>query len=141
MSSQVPSIAAIQRTTAIVLIATAGVVLVAASPASAIGCLIGGALMIMNLYVLNLIGRAIVSIARQEGGASVLGLIAAPLKMLILAGIVYLVIESGRVNIAGFIAGSLTQFAAIFIEIWRAAKWNSRGQFASLENNPRVDVP
>ena|SRR5216683_8070756 len=141
MSSQVPSIAAIQRTTAIVLIATAGVVLVAASPASALGCLIGGALMIMNLYVLNLIGRAIVSIARQEGGASVLGLIAAPLKMLILAGIVYLVIESGRVNIAGFIAGSLTQFAAIFIEIWRAAKWNSRGQFDSLENNPRVDVP
>ena len=124
MNCQVPSIAEIQRTTAIILIATAGIVLVAASPESAVGCLIGGALMIMNLYILNLIGRAIVSIARQEGGASMIGLIAAPLKMLMLAGIVYLVIESGRVNIAGFIAGSLTQFAAIFIEIWRAAKWN-----------------
>jgi hypothetical protein len=141
MNCQVPSIAAIQRTTAIVLIATAAVVLVAASPASALGCLIGGALMIMNLYVLNLIGRAIVSIARQEGGASVLGMIAAPLKMLMLAAIVYLVIESGRVNMAGFFAGSLTQFVAIFIEIWRAAKWDPRGQFDSLENNPRVEMP
>ncbi len=118
---RVPTIEAIQRTTTVVAIAAAAVILVAASPASALGCLLGAALMITNLYVLSLVVRTVFAIARQTGGASPLGLVAAPLKMLLLVGVAYLVIESGRVNVPGFIAGTLTQFAGIFIEVGRAS--------------------
>jgi hypothetical protein len=42
--------------------------------------------------------------------------------MLLLIGLVYWMIASGRVDGSGFIAGSLTQFAAILIETWRASR-------------------
>jgi hypothetical protein len=63
------------------------------------------------------------ALARQTGGATALGLIAAPLKMFLLAGIAFLIIESGRVNVFGFVAGTLTQFIAIFIEVGRVSIW------------------
>jgi hypothetical protein len=117
----VPTIQAIQRTTAVFTILTAAIILVAGSPAAALGSLFGGALMIANLYVLVIVGRSMIAVAQQRGGASALAVIIPPMKMLALAAIVYLVIQSGRVNVQGFIAGSLTQFVAIFIETWRAA--------------------
>jgi ATP synthase I chain len=118
----IPTIDAIQRTTAIATVVTAAIMLVVASPGAALGCLIGGALMIANLYAFSLIGRSMLALAQQRGGASAVGLMAAPLKMFALAAIVFLVIESGRINVPGFIVGSLTQIAAIFIETWRAAR-------------------
>ena len=36
----------------------------------------------------------------------------------------YLLIESGRLNLPGFIAGTLTQFVAIFIEVGRTSLGN-----------------
>ncbi len=120
----VPTIEAIQRSTVLVAMLAAAVLLMAASPASAVACLLGAALMMTNLYALSLTVRTMFAVARQAGGATALGLIAAPVKMLLLAGIAYLIIESGRVNVAGFIAGTLTQFAAIFIEVGRASIWH-----------------
>ena len=77
--------------------------------------------MVANLFALTLTGRAMFAIARQAGRATTVGLIAAPVKMLLLAAIVFVVIDSGRVNIAGFVVGTLTQFVAIFIEVGRAS--------------------
>ncbi|HKV53576.1 MAG TPA: ATP synthase subunit I [Candidatus Binataceae bacterium] len=120
----VPTISGIQRTTALMALAIAALLWLRGSPAVALGCLLGAALMIANLYALELIAHAVFAIARQAGGAHQLGVIAAPLKMFVLVAAVYLIIESGRVNLPGFIAGTLTQFGAIFIETWRAS---SRG--------------
>jgi hypothetical protein len=124
--ARIPTIATIERATAVVAIATAAVISLAFSPAAALGCLLGAALMMINLYVLTVMTRSIFAIAQQAGGATAIGLLAPPLKMLVLAGVVFLVVKSGRVNLPGFIAGSLTQFAAIFIEVGRRFSWNSR---------------
>jgi len=117
----VPTVEAIQRTTLVVAMLVAGVLLISASPGSAASCILGAALMVANLFALTLTGRAMFSIARQAGRATTVGLIAAPVKMLLLAAIVFVVIDSGRVNIAGFVVGTLTQFVAIFIEVGRAS--------------------
>ncbi len=117
----VPTVKAIQRTTAVTAVLAAVVLLIEVSPQSAVSCLVGAALMIGNLTALGWIVRTMFALARQAGGATALGLIAAPLKMLLLAVITFLIVESGRLNIAGFIAGTLTQFAAVFIEVGRAS--------------------
>jgi hypothetical protein len=118
-----PTVEAIQRTTLIVAAVVAAVLLIKASPASAVSFILGAVLMVANLSALSWIVRGTLALARQAGGATALGLIAAPLKMLLLAGIVFLIVESGRVSIVGFVAGTLTQFAAIFIEVGRASIW------------------
>ena len=120
----VPTVEAIQRTTVVVALLAAVVLLIEASPAIAVSCILGAALMVANLFALSWIVRAIFALARQAGGATALGLIAAPMKMLLLAGVVYLLIESGRLNLPGFIAGTLTQFVAIFIEVGRTSLGN-----------------
>jgi hypothetical protein len=117
----VPTVKAIQRTTVIIAILAALGFLIEASPRGAVSCIVGAGLMVANLTALSWIVRTMFALARQAGGATTLGLIAAPLKMLLLAGVTFLIVESGRLNIAGFIAGTLTQFAAIFIEIGRAS--------------------
>jgi hypothetical protein len=119
-----PTIKGIQRTTVLVAVFAAAVLLIVASPASAVACVLGAGLMVANLTALSWTVRTMLALARQAGGATGLGLIAAPLKMFLLAGITYLIIESGRVNLAGFIAGTLTQFAAIFIEVGRVSIWD-----------------
>jgi hypothetical protein len=117
----VPTVEAIQRTTVVVALLAAVVLLIEVSPASAVSCILGAALMVANLFALSWIVRTMFVLARQAGGVTALGLIAAPMKMLLLAGIVFLIVESGRINVAGFVAGTLTQFAAIFIEVGRAS--------------------
>jgi hypothetical protein len=117
----VPTVKAIQRTTAVVAVLVALVLLVEASPASAVSCIVGAALMVANLFALSWVVRTMFGLARQAGGTTATGLIAAPLKMLLLAGIAFLIVDSGRLNVPGFVAGTLTQFAAIFIEVGRAS--------------------
>jgi ATP synthase I subunit len=117
----VPTVEAIQRTTVAVAILAALGCLIEASPRMAFSCMVGAGLMVANLTVLSWIVRTMFALARQAGGATMLGLIAAPLKMLLLVGVTFVIIESGRLNVAGFIVGTLTQFAAIFIEIGRAS--------------------
>ena len=121
MNWAVPTLAGIQRTSAIAAAAAAGILAVAVSPASALACVLGGALMIANLYFLGFIGRMMLAAARESGGPTSLGVIAAPLKMLFLVTVVYAIISSGRIDPLGFMAGALTQFAAIFIETWRVS--------------------
>jgi hypothetical protein len=121
MNWVVPTLAGIQRTNAIVIAVVASVLAIGVSVASAISCVLGGALMIANLYLLAIIGRMMLAVARASGGPAGLGVVAAPLKMLLLIGAVYVIVNSGQIDVPGFVAGVLTQFAAIFIETWRAS--------------------
>jgi hypothetical protein len=119
-----PTVGEIQRTTIVAAVLCAIVLLAGVSVASATSCILGAALMVANLSALSWTVQMTFGLAHQAGGATALGLIVAPLKMLLLAAIVFWIIESQRVNVAGFIAGTLTQFVAIFIEIGRASIWS-----------------
>lgn len=130
MNWRAPAIGAIQRTTALLTVTFAILMLTADSRAAAFGCLAGGTLMIANLWVLTLVGRAIIALA-QGGGVGAAGVILAPLKMFIFVALVYFLMTTNHLDPAGFMAGALTQFVAIFIETWRAS---TRGAFVRPED-------
>jgi hypothetical protein len=122
-SGAIPTIPSIQRTNVILVATTSAILGYFASPNAAIGCLIGGAVVIANLWVLSAIGRLVLASASSgiSGTAAKLGAAAIPLKMLIVVALVYLVFARTHIDGMGFGAGVLTQFAAIIIETGRAS--------------------
>ena len=120
MNWAVPTIAGIQRISALLTAIFAALLFISVSQSAALGCVIGGALMIANLFLLTIVGRAIVALA-QGGAAAKAGVILAPFKLLLFVGVVYLIMTSMRLNLLGFMIGSLTQLLAIFIETWHAS--------------------
>lgn len=123
MTWEVPTITAIERTTLVLAAASAVVLLALASRATALGCLVGGVVMTANLAALAVIGRAILGAGRAGGAASRVALVVAPLKLLLLVAVVYLLLTRARIDVGGFMLGVLTQFAAIFIETWRGSSF------------------
>jgi hypothetical protein len=122
-NDQIPTIPAIQRTNAILVAVTSIVLFCFDSTAAAIGCLIGGAIVIVNLWVLSLLGAAILAAAGAgvSGAASKFGVMAIPLKMLIVVGLVWLIFKRTHVDGVGFALGVLTQMTAAIIETGRAS--------------------
>lgn len=116
-----PTIAAIQRTNAILVIVTAAILAAVYSTGSAIACLLGGTVVIANLFLLSMLGRFALAAAGSGGTAAKFGLAALPLKLLLLAGLLYLVFSQWRIDGLGFALGVLTQFTAIIIETGRAS--------------------
>lgn len=122
-NDQIPTIPAIQRTNAILVAVTSIVLFYFDSTAAAIGCLIGGAIVIVNLWVLSLLGAAILAAAGAgvSGAAAKFGVMAIPLKMLIVVGLVWLIFKRTHVDGVGFALGVLTQMTAAIIETGRAS--------------------
>lgn len=121
-ANQIPRIAAIQRTNIVLVTVTAAALAIFVSPGMAAGCLLGGGVVIANLYLLSILGS--VAIAAAGGGAtgaSKFAVVAIPLKVLIVVGLVYLIFLRVHINGIGFGLGVLTQMAAIFIETGRAS--------------------
>jgi hypothetical protein len=122
MTFAIPTIGAIQRTN-VILVAVAVLTLAwLGRTHSALGCLLGGSVVIANLYLLTVIGRVVISAV--TGGSTLatrLGHVAIPLKLMIMVGLLYLVFTNVHVDALGFALGVLTQFAAIIIETGRAA--------------------
>ncbi len=104
------------------------------SAAAALGCLAGSALMMLNFLLLALIGGAVTGVARGRG-ASRLALALAPLKMLLLMAVVYVLLARFTIDPPGFVAGILTLFAAILIEVWRTAPPAEVGARPHTEGN------
>jgi hypothetical protein len=130
MISNIPTIGAIQRTN-VILVAVAVLALAwFGSTQAALGCLLGGSVVIANLFLLAAIGRVVISaVTRGSGFASRFGHVAIPLKLTITLGLIYLVFSNVHVDAFGFALGVLTQFAAIIIETGRA--WlRARSEFA-----------
>jgi len=120
MNWAVPTIGGIQRMTGILAGIATVLLAIFASPGAALSCAAGGALMIGNLFLLTIVGRAIVALA-QGGGGNKAGAILAPLKLFLFVAVVYFLIAYTRLNLPGFMFGVLTQFLAIFIETWHAS--------------------
>jgi hypothetical protein len=126
---------AIERTTAIVGIAATAILYAFVSPAISLGCLLGSAFMIANFFLLAIVGGGILALGRGRGGLSLLGMLLIPLKLIFFLVVSYLLVSRLHVNVPGFVAGVLTQFAAISIEIWRASpRGIGEGDHAPKEN-------
>ncbi|MGZ6175962.1 MAG: hypothetical protein ACXWNB_09015 [Candidatus Binataceae bacterium] len=121
MTWQVPTIGGIQGMTAVMTASLSLLLLVTVSPAAALGCAVGGAVMIANLFLLAFVGRWIIAVATQSGGANRLGIVAAPLKLLFIVTVVAWLLSCTTINVPGFVLGLLTQLGAIFIETWRVS--------------------
>jgi hypothetical protein len=122
MTWSIPTIGAIQRTNVILVAIAVAMLAWLGSTHAAIGCLLGGSVVIANLFILTVLGRVV--IAAVTGGSTLatrLGPVAIPLKLLIMIGLLYLVFSQAHVDALGFAIGVLTQFAAIIIETGRAS--------------------
>jgi hypothetical protein len=113
------TIAGIERTTAIIGILCAAALSIFAAPAIGFACALGSVFMIINFFLLALVGGGILALAR--GGTAPLAILLIPLKLAFFIGVSYLIIARLHANVPGFVAGVLTQFVAIFIEVWRAS--------------------
>jgi hypothetical protein len=121
MTWTVPTIGGIQYVAAVTTGILSLLLLATASPAAALGCTVGGAVMIANLFLLTFVGRWIIAVATQSGGANRLGIVAAPLKLLFIVTVVAWLLSRTNINVPGFVLGVLTQPAAIFVETWRVS--------------------
>ena len=85
-------------------------------------------LVIANLWILSALGGLLLaaSSAGVSGAAAKLGALAIPLKLFIIVGLVYLVFTRARIDGGGFGLGVLTQMAAIIIETGRASLRGAR---------------
>jgi hypothetical protein len=114
-----PALGAIQRTNIIVACMAALALLEFRSSASAISCLLGASVVIANLFLLAILGRLL--LASAAGGASgALGAVALPLKLIMIAGLVYVVLFRSGIDGVGFAIGVFTQLVAVLIETARA---------------------
>jgi hypothetical protein len=122
----IPSIGAIQRTNAVLAATLAVVLAVAGMRDLALGCVLGGGIVILNLYLLAILGRILVAAAgASRGSYSRVGVLVLPVKLLVYAGFIYAALRWAKVEPArfgmGFGLGVLTQFLAIAIETGRAS--------------------
>ena len=100
-----PALGAIQRTNVIVACVATLALLAFRSPAAAISCLLGATVVIANLFLLAVLGRLL--LAGAAGGAGgALGAIALPLKLVLIAGLVYVVLFRWGVDGVGFALGT-----------------------------------
>jgi hypothetical protein len=120
MNWSVPTIAGIQRMTGILAALAALILAVAVSADAALSCVVGAALMIANLFLLTIVGRAMMAMASGGAGSKV-GVILAPMKLFLFVGVVYILIAYTHLNLQGFMIGALTQILAIFVETWHAS--------------------
>jgi hypothetical protein len=121
-----PTLRSIQLTNVALVFVSAGLLAYFVSNSAAIGCLIGGAVVVANMFLLAAMGRFALSAAQRSGGVSRLGLLALPLKVALVAGLVYLVFAQVHIDGLGFALGVLTQVTAIIIETGRTSVRKNR---------------
>ncbi len=123
LSDRMPTISAIQRTNLLLVAVTAAILAWFDSIPAAYGCILGGAVVIANLWVLSLMGALILAAAGAgvSGTMAKFGVLAIPLKMLIVVGLVYVLFTRSHIDGFGFALGVLTQMTAAIIETGRAS--------------------
>jgi len=136
-SWSVPTIWSIQRTNAVLVVVSAAILAWLASMPMAVGCIVGGAVVIANLWILSALGGLVLAAsgAGISGIAAKLGALAIPLKLLIVVGLVYVIFTRTRVDGMGFGVGVLTQMAAIIIETGRASVRAAPPESAAAEKS------
>ena len=123
MEFAVPEVGSIQRSNVILLSVFSIALMMTRSADAAIACILGGGVVIANLWIMSAMGRFLLAAAGAgvAGTVAKLGAAAIPLKLLIVVGLCYLVFSRTRIDGLGFGAGVLTQMLAIIIETFRAS--------------------
>ncbi len=116
--THMPALSSIQRTNLIVACAASLLLLGFRSGAASLSCLLGAGVVMVNLFLLSVLGRILIASA-AGGTGSALGAVALPLKLIVVAGLVYLVLFRSGIDGAGFALGVFTQLAAVLIETAR----------------------
>jgi hypothetical protein len=120
-SAKSVTLAGIERSTAVAGVVLTVVLYLVVGTAAAVGAAVGSAFMIVNFFLLAMVGHGIVALGRANGGLSLLGILLIPLKLLFFIGVSYLIVSRFKVDVAAFVGGVLTQPAAILIEVWRTS--------------------
>jgi hypothetical protein len=115
------TLAGIERATAIVGAVVTIALYFFAGSAAALGAFVGCAFIIINFFLLALVGHGIIALGRANRGVSTLGILLIPLKLLFFIGVSYLLVSRFKIDVGAFIGGVLTQPAAILIEVWRTS--------------------
>jgi len=123
-----PTIRSIQLTNLVLVFIAAGALAVFVSASAALGCLVGGAVVVANLFLLAALGRFALAAARNSGGVSRLGLAALPAKIALMVALIYVVFAHIHIDGLGFALGVLTQVTAIIIETGRTSIRKNRSQ-------------
>ncbi|MCL5044635.1 MAG: hypothetical protein M1336_05045 [Deltaproteobacteria bacterium] len=126
----IPTVAGLQSSTAIVLVAVSGLLFWLWSGPAAVACLVGGLLVMVNLYLLSVLGRMVLGAA--AGGRGKFALAVIPLQMVVLLGLVYILLGRARLNALGFALGVSTQVAGICLEVGRRLVVCRIGQEANV---------
>lgn len=119
----VPTFTAIQRTNVLLVAVAAAALAAMVSDRAAFGCILGGAVVIADLWILAALGRVVLAAAGAgiSTTAARFGAAAIPLKLLVVVALVYIVFTRAHIDGLGFSFGVLTQLAAIIIETGRAS--------------------
>jgi ABC-type dipeptide/oligopeptide/nickel transport system permease component len=121
-----PTLRSIQFTNIVLVLVAAGAMACFVSTNAALGCLLGGAVVVANLFLLAAIGRFALAAAQQSGGVSRLGLAALPAKIALMVGLIYVAFTRIHIDGLGFAFGVLTQVTAIIIETGRTSLRKNR---------------
>jgi len=116
-----PTIRSIQMTNLLLMLAGAAALAYFVSVSAAIGCLLGGGFVIVNLFLLAGVAGFALTAARRSGGANKIGLAAVPLKIALMVGLIYALFAHVHIDGVGFALGVLTQVTAIIIETGRTS--------------------
>jgi hypothetical protein len=123
-----PTLRSIQFTNLALVVVAAGALAVFVSAGAAIGCLVGGAVVVANMFLLAALGRFALAAARNSGGVSKIGLAALPAKIALTIALIYVVFGRIHIDGLGFALGVLTQVTAIIIETGRTSMRKNRAQ-------------
>jgi len=123
-----PTIRSIQLTNLVLVFIAASALAVFVSASAALGCLVGGAVVVANLFLLAALGRFALAAARNSGGVGRLGLAALPAKIALMVALIYVVFAHIHIDGLGFALGVLTQVTAIIIETGRTSIRKNRSQ-------------
>jgi hypothetical protein len=123
-----PTIRSIQLTNVALIFVAAVAMAYFVSAGAAIGCLVGGAVMVANMFLLAALGRFALAAARNSGGVSKIGLAALPAKIALMIGLIYVVFARIHIDGLGFALGVLTQVTAIITETGRTSLRKNRTQ-------------
>lgn len=117
----------IQLFTALLAVVTAAALWRFESREAAIACIVGAAVMMLNLVAIAGVVRLMLA-AGRGGGAGGLAAVAAPLKLLFTMGLFYLLMARAGLDIIGFAVGATTQFGAIMLATGRAMMKGMAGE-------------
>lgn len=134
-SAKSVTIAGIERTTAVVGMVLGLAMYFFAGSSAAAGAIAGCGFMTVNFFLLALVGHGIVALGRTGGRISILGILLIPLKLLFFIGVSYVIVSRFKVDVGTFVAGVLTQPAAILIEVWRTAPGTARIARPDIKGN------